>query len=241
MTSSVAVRQAGARPARPGRARRRWPFLVAVLLVLSLVAGTYVVIWHSPVLAVKTVAVSGVRGALAAKAKDVGQRQVGIPLISVDVTALQAELLADPTVAEASVQRRWPNTLAISMTPRIAVAVTNANGAWWQLDDSGLPFTSTPNRPPALPAVELATPGPQDAATTSAIAVITALPAQVRRRIAKVTAPTAYNVTLQLTDGRTVIWGDATRTELKARILPAVLTRPGRIFDLSEPQMVTVR
>jgi cell division protein FtsQ len=38
-----------------------------------------------------------------------------------------------------------------------------------------------------------------------------------------------------------VIWGTNDRTEEKAQKLAALLTRPGRTFDVSSPDLPTVR
>jgi cell division protein FtsQ len=56
-----------------------------------------------------------------------------------------------------------------------------------------------------------------------------------------VRAPTPEQVTLLLTDKRTVFWGGAEDSAQKAVVLAALLGRPGSYFDVSTPAVVSVR
>jgi cell division septal protein FtsQ len=71
--------------------------------------------------------------------------------------------------------------------------------------------------------LSLTNPGPTDLATTAALDVVESIPAAVRADVASVTAPTPASVTLTLTSGLTVIWGDAANSARKAQELAAVL------------------
>jgi len=46
---------------------------------------------------------------------------------------------------------------------------------------------------------------------------------------------------LTLIDGRTVVWGTTDRTEEKALKLGALLTQPGKTYDVSSPDLPTVK
>lgn len=220
---------------------RRWPWVLALALTLSLLGGAAYVVWKTPMFAVKQVEISGAKGALATTVQKATAGEIGVPLVSVDVDAVTAKIAAVPQVATVKVVKKWPNSLIVTVQARLAVAVTNANGAWWLLDAKGVAYQPSKIKPATLPDIELATPGPDDPATRAALQVIQALPPTVKMLIAHVTATTRYDVTLKLTDGRTVIWGDGSNTAQKAKVLPAVLARPGKTFDLSDPTMVTVK
>jgi cell division protein FtsQ len=56
-----------------------------------------------------------------------------------------------------------------------------------------------------------------------------------------VSAASAETVTLTLADGRTVVWGGPERTGDKARILTALLRENAMTFDVSSPDVVTVK
>ncbi|CNV87905.1 cell division protein FtsQ [Mycobacterium tuberculosis] len=49
------------------------------------------------------------------------------------------------------------------------------------------------------------------------------------------------SITLTLADGRVVIWGTTDRCEEKAEKLAALLTQPGRTYDVSSPDLPTVK
>jgi cell division protein FtsQ len=56
-----------------------------------------------------------------------------------------------------------------------------------------------------------------------------------------VSAPSVAAVALTLVDGREVIWGTTERTEEKAQKLAALLTQPGHTYDVSSPDLPTVK
>jgi cell division protein FtsQ len=54
-----------------------------------------------------------------------------------------------------------------------------------------------------------------------------------------VEAPARIRLALQ--KDRQVIWGDSTENDLKARVATALLARDGSTFDVSAPDVVTIR
>ncbi len=60
-------------------------------------------------------------------------------------------------------------------------------------------------------------------------------------KLTSVTATSPLSITLLLTDGRTVRWGSPERSADKARVLPALLSRPGMSYDVSDPDVVVAR
>jgi cell division protein FtsQ len=87
---------------------------------------------------------------------------------------------------------------------------------------------------------------PGDPATVAAVTVLAALPDPVRAQVqfarATVAAPGAPGqVTLGLTEDREVRWGAPDRTAEKGAVLVALLTQTGRVYDVSSPDLPTVR
>lgn len=217
---------------------------VAVVAVLAAAVGA-VVVWASPVLGLKSIQVQGPAAAeLGGPVREAVELPTGMPLARIDLAAVRQRVLTVGAVKSATVRRQWPNTVLISVTERVAVATTEANGRWWLVDATGLPFKQVDARPTDLMPLELATPGPHDRATTAAIAVLRSLTPALRGEVHSIVAPSAYDVTLSLADGRTVIWGSAGSSALaatKIRVLEAMLHEPGSEFDISDPTLVTVR
>ncbi len=225
--------------------RRRLVGWISLVLVLLLGGAAAYVVWWSPVLGVDTVEVASTSGTLTPQMDAETRTAVGVdagtPLIRVDLedVALRIEQLQD--IADAAVTRHWPGTLRVLVTPRTEVAAVQANSSWYLIDPAGHLFQTVPGKPAGLLELRLATPGPNDPATMAGVAVVQALTPAIVPLIATVSAHSAQNVTLELTDGRTVRWGSAAESARKAQILPAVLTREGSQFDISVPDLVTVR
>ena len=64
---------------------------------------------------------------------------------------------------------------------------------------------------------------------------------EVVAQVSRIAAPSVASITLTLNDGRTVVWGTTDRTDEKAEKLAALLTQPGRVYDVSSPDLPTVK
>lgn len=240
-TSRPTGRPAGAAEQRRGGAGR---VIAATLLVAALALG--VIVWATPVLGLTTITVVGadskpVDAAFAATVRSAAAVPVGTPLARIDVAAVRSRVVHAAPVASATVLRQWPHGLTITATERVAVATTEANGTWWLVDRTGKPFTAVASQPAGLMPLRLAAPGAGDRATMAALGVLGSLSAAIRAQVVVVSAPTAYDVTLVLKDGRSVVWGAAIDAAAKNLVVPAMLKRPGDTIDVSDPTLVTVR
>lgn len=228
--------------AEPPLPPRRWPVALAFGLVLALLLGAAGVVWYSPLLGLRTVVVNG-SGAddLAPQVRSAVGLPQGTPLIRIDLAEVRDRVAAVGPVASASVQRQWPHTLVVTVTERLPLAVTQANGHWWLLDATGKPYQQVNSPPAGLMPIQLATPGEGDRATEAALGVLGSLPAPIRGQVRHIVAPNAYNISLALTRGRTVVWGANSDNATKSLVLPALLKRPGKTYDVTDPTMATVR
>lgn len=234
-----------ARTLRTRPPRRTWPYWLALFVVLAMVgAGAYVV-YRTPALGVQQLEVAAVSGDLdgdvADEAKAAADINLGTPLVGIDLEAARRRVLAVPQVASAQIARHWPNTVVITITQRIPIAVTKANGVLWLLDRDGNPYLKVAAAavPDKLLTVQLATPGPQDPATLAALAVIGDLKPPIESLVSYVSAASAYDVRLILKDKRVVLWGSPDDAAKKMQVLPAALGQPGRTFDVSDPDIIT--
>jgi cell division protein FtsQ len=220
-----------------------------VALVPLLLATVAWVLWESPLLSVRTVQVDGVRTLTAAEVRQAAGLRTGTPLLRVDVDAAAARVRALPQVAAAQVDRGWPDRVVVTLTERTPVAVVDERGEHWLADAGGVLFETVTGDPPAgVVPVAVPHPGPGDAATRAALAAVVALPAGVRGQVSGVRATTGQDVTLQLRDGTTVVWGDGGSARAKAAALEGLLDhiadrslgKAGTI-DVSTPDAVVLR
>ena len=134
------------------RARKNIRRLVGWLVGMGLVAG---VIWlfRSPLLSVDRVDVSGVVASNAATDLAESGVVVGVPLISVDVSEVEARLEQDPWVVQASVARRWPHAVEVEVTERIPVAWVRGRSGTGRLAIDGV-VVSGGEPPEGAPLIE---------------------------------------------------------------------------------------
>lgn len=227
-------------PARPARSsRRRLVLGIVAAFVVAIGAAVYVV-GFTGVLGVRHVTVTGVRALSADEVRAAAGVPDGQPLARVDTVAVADHVRALPGVERVAVARSWPRTLRITITERHGVAVVKRAGAYWLVDPDGVVFQRVAARP-KLPLFDLTDVGRDSPTATAALAAVTALPSRLLTGVATVRAATPEQVTLTLTDGRTVFWGGGEDSAAKASVLGALLSRPGRHYDVSTPSVVTVR
>jgi cell division protein FtsQ len=222
--------------------RRRWPLFVGLAVILAVFVGLGYVVFISPLLGVKSVSVTGASDELTTQVKAAVDIADGTPLARVDLDAVAAKVEAVPEVFEVEVARGWPDTVTIAVTPRVPVAVTSANGQYWLLDRTGDPYLAVAAPPAGMTMVQLVAPGTGDPSTLAAVTVVQALAPDFRPQVTELSARTAFDVELTLTDGKKVLWGEATQSAEKMQILPALLAaQDGTSYDITDPTLVSVR
>jgi cell division protein FtsQ len=228
------------------RAHRR---AVRAGLAVLAVATVAWVLFAGPLLAVRTVQVDGAGSLTAARVRQAAGVAEGTPLLRVDVDAVRGRVALLPQVASVQVSRGWPATLVITLAERVPVAVVQAGDARWLVDRDGVPFERLSGGPPrGVVPLDVAHPGPADPATRAALAALVALPAPVREGVARAAATTDQDVRLSLSDGTTVLWGDAADSPRKASVLAALLGQmkagtlhAAQTVDVSAPGAVVLR
>jgi cell division protein FtsQ len=224
---------------RAHRVRTARPWLIAAAVVALAGIGSWIV-YGTSVFGVSYVRVIG--------SGQVGDDDVlraagildGTPLASIDLGGIDSRVEKIVGVAHATATRDWPSTIVITVTPRIAVAAVPQSNAFVLVDKGGVVFRTAPSAQ-GLPVVVLATPGPTDPSTRSALSVLHSLPAGIRDQLIRITASSPASVTLELSGGRTVIWGDDSDNAAKGRVATSLLARPGTVIDVSAPTVVTVK
>ncbi len=242
------TRSAPARPVRRApevyRRRRLAAAVVAVLLLGALGLIVRVVLYDSHLFDVQGVRVEGV--SLLPESDVVGAAAVpmGAPLASIDAADVAARVAKLPAVATAAVTRSWPHTVTVTVVERVPVASATTPAGVELVDAGGVVYPGTP--PPGLPRLVFGAVGPDDPSTHSALAALATLPPPIRSQVLTVDATVAGSgvpgqVTFGLTDNRQVVWGTDDRAAEKAAVLVPLLTQPGRVFDVTSPDLPTIR
>jgi cell division protein FtsQ len=211
----------------------------AVLSALAAV-GLGLVLYFTPLMAAREIVVDGIDAVPRDEVVHAAGVRQGTPLLQIDTDVVANRIAAIRRVATVRVQRQYPSVLRVSIVERIPVAVKDFPDGSHLYDHDGVDFATAPP-PPGLPYLDVDTPGPDDPPTKAALQVLTALGPEVAGQVGRVAAPSVASITLTLTDGRTVIWGTTDRTEEKAEKLAALLTQPGHTYDVSSPDLPTVK
>ncbi|HXH78058.1 cell division protein FtsQ/DivIB [Nocardioides sp.] len=223
--------------ARRQWARRwmRWKSAVAVVSLVALVGAALWLVFYSATLSVTQVDVVGNKLLSDDRVTRVAAVPEGEQLATVDLeeAARRVETLSE--VVDADVTRAWPDTVLITLTERVAVAVVELGGTIRGLDAEGILFRNYAAMPPGLPRVQPQTSTGTDALKEAA-GVVSALPRDLGARVDHVEVQTIDQITLVLRDGREVRWGSAEESELKARVLVRLLeAQQAPIYDVSVP------
>jgi cell division protein FtsQ len=222
--------------------------LQAGALVMAMAAVAWLLL-AGPVLAVRAVQVDGLVTLPADQVQEAAGIGPGTPLLRVDVEAAQARVARLPQVAEAAVTRNWPDSVVITVVERVPVAVVGEPGQRSLVDADGVLFDMvTGATPEGVVPLDVVSPGPDDPATRAGIAAVASLPAAVRAQVSGAAASGPDDISLTLTDGTLVRWGDATRSEAKSKALVGLLEQiaagalePAGTIDVSTPAAVVLR
>ncbi|MCZ4098864.1 FtsQ-type POTRA domain-containing protein [Streptomyces sp. So13.3] len=230
-------------PARRKRARRAVLILLVLVTVLA-AAGTWLV-YGSSWLRAQHVTVSGTKVLTADEVRAAAAVPLGGPLASVDTGAVEHRLLAAlPRIAEVTVERDWPHGIGLKVTERTPSAVLKSGEKFIEVDAEGVRFATVVTAPAGAPLVELTpdqSPSLLHFGTKSllraAVEVSASLPDSVRKDARVIRMRSYDSVTVELSGGRTVVWGSSEEGEQKASVLIALMkaAKNANRFDVSAP------
>ncbi len=229
--------------ARATQVRRRfWHRALWGLLAVAAAAALVWTIWWSPVLAVRTVEVSGVTGPEASKVLALVQVPAGTPLARVDSAAVTARVRSQVTLGEVSVERSWPSTLVVHVVPRTpAIIIRNPQGQLEVVDRTGVSYATVSRAPAGVPLASASSSAAMTpAAVGAAISVVEVLPEDLSATVSALTVSTADLVTFRL-GKTTVVWGGAGDAARKLAVLEALLRTSPSFVDVSAPDFPVTR
>jgi cell division protein FtsQ len=212
-----------------------WGIVIAVLSV-----GLGLLLYFTPIMSVRNLVVDGLQAVPRDEVVAAVAVPTGTPLLQVDTDKVANRVATIRRVASVRVQREYPSSLRVTVVERVPVAVKDLPDGTHLFDRDGVDFATAPP-PPGVAYLDVDNPGPRDPPTKAALQVLTALRPEVAGQVGRVAAPSIASITLTLSDGRVVIWGTTDRTDEKAEKLAALLTRPGHTYDVSSPDLPTVK
>ncbi|MFZ3497021.1 cell division protein FtsQ/DivIB [Streptomyces sp. 5.8] len=240
----------GPRGPRPGGrlpgGLRRGPLVVAGLaLALLLAAGCTWVLYGSSWLRVEKVTAAGTEVLTREQVLAAAAVPVGAPLVSVDTDEIEARIRGRlPRIDSVDVVRAWPHGIGLKVTERKPVLLIKKNAQFVEVDSSGVRFDTVGQAPKGVPLLELsARQSPsgrrfdEERLLHEAVGIAGVLPEAIRKETVQVKVRSYDSVVLELTGGRTVVWGSGEQGAAKGRALTALLKASPKAdrFDVSVP------
>ncbi|WP_459545275.1 cell division protein FtsQ/DivIB [Nocardia sp. X0981] len=214
---------------------RLWA-LPACALVITFAA----LAWFTPLLSVREVRIEGAGAIPEERIEELLRLPERGSILRIDTAAMAERVASLPKVRSVRVQRVLPSTVRVRIEQRIPVLYYDTPEGAHLLDADGIEYAIEAT-PIGVPQLLTARPGSADPLTRSAVAVVNVLPPELEAQVETVTADTVSDISLTLRDGRTVLWGSSEDGERKSAVVLPLLTRPGTVFDVSSPSLVTVR
>ncbi|MCO4698430.1 FtsQ-type POTRA domain-containing protein [Streptomyces sp. RO-S4] len=212
-------------------------------------SGTFWLLYGSDLVRVERVSVSGTDVLTPDQVREAADVPLGEQLVSVDTGAIEkraAEKL--PRIDTIDVIRSWPDEIELNVTERTPVLLVHQGGKFVEVDDDGVRFATVDKAPKGVPALDLDISRTGSAAAShrrfgedrlvrEAVRVAGAVPESLIPDTRSVKVRSYDDISLELTDGRTVDWGSSEKGKRKGRALTALMkAEPGaRHFDVSVP------
>ncbi len=235
---------------RPSAARRpRRPSRRAVVAGLAavglLVAGGTYLLYGSPWLRVGRITVSGTRVLTPEQVRAASGVPTGEALASVDPAQVESAVgLALPRIDSVVAERSWPDTLVLKVTERTPRALLKKGGKFIEVDANGVRYATDPTAPAGVPLVELTASASAakgyfstEVLLHAAVQVAADLPESVHKQTKSIRVVSFDAISLELTGGRSVLWGGPQDGAHKGVALTALLKAAtgATHYDVSAP------
>ncbi|AXT84737.1 hypothetical protein C6I20_05700 [Aeromicrobium sp. A1-2] len=226
--------------------QRRWKQAAIAVLGLIVVGTLVWIVMFSSVLSVHRVAVDGETSLAEADIRRKADVQIGQPLARIDVATIEARVASMERVRTVTVSRSWLHTVKITVVERKPVAWIAVGGAIRGLDRDGIDFRTYDKAPKGLieaTVTETDTRGRQQTleAVASVVEVIDSEEPALRKVMQGISAASKDSIELDLTKGRTVVWGSRADPGHKLSVLRALLRIDAVRYDVSAPDQPTTR
>jgi cell division protein FtsQ len=233
--------------ARAAELRRRQIRRVVggVLAIVVAVALLWVVMFSS-VLAVRRVAVDGETTLSESQVRQAADVRVGQPLARIDVAAIEARVASMDRIQSVTVSRSWLHTVRITLVERTPVAWITVGDTIRGIDRYGIDFRTYDKAPKGLLETDVTVTDPRRrqqtlAAVAAVVQLIEDKDPALRKKVQEVSAATKDSIELNLTNGRTVVWGSRADAAHKLTVLRALLRIDAKRYDVSAPDQPTTR
>ncbi|MEA3078322.1 MAG: cell division protein FtsQ [Actinomycetota bacterium] len=209
--------------------RRRLRLLMAGVGALAVGAVVYAVL-RSPLLDVDTIRVRGAANTTPAEVATAGGLDRHPQLVDLDSAKVATRIESLPWVQRATVARRWPGTVEVTLLERTPLAAVPGDGGWAMVDATGRVLEVAAEAPAGMPTITtpVAAPPPGSRVSTSTrggLLVLQSLPGSLTTRILGIDVDDQGGLQLRLDGAPTVRFGPPTSVRPKLVAVATLLSR----------------
>lgn len=224
---------------------RKWRAAFFGLAMAGIVAAVAWALLGSKLLVVRSVVVTGTHLVPQSAVLAMADVRSGTPMVRVDTAQIETRVASIQQVQSVQVVKSWPDRVVIEVRERTAALAVAAPKGFDLIDPAGVVVRWSAARPERMPlyvpvAGSAVSALRGDPSVSLASAVLGELPAQLRGSVKSVSVPDGQ-VTVMLTDGVTVVWGDTGGAGLKTRVLAVLMGTHARYYDVSAPGMAMTK
>ncbi len=241
------LRQVNREAKRFGRNRRRVrAFRIAGVSAFAALIALVLASLFTPLLAIQKIEVSGLKRISTSDILTAVAPQVGVPLTMVSTDKIAAELSNFKLIESFSTVALPPHTLQLRIIERQPVCIVTIAGVNHLYDVAGVELGQA-KASDRYPVVSISGSPKNSKNFADAIQVLLSLPVTLVHRVAVVEARSQDNVLIQLKGlaGQQIIWGDSSKSALKAKVLASLIRHVRRsqiaTIDVSAPTAPVVR
>lgn len=200
---------------------------------------------YTPLFAVRNIQILGTDRIEASQVVASLSHLEGVPLPQIE-NSMVAEALSDfKTVASFTISRELPNTLIVHIIERKEIAAVRIASGYELIDAAGVVLGESATRPRGIPEILVQNLNAEDVVFNEVMQVLLSFPESLSKELVGITGTTKDNLTITLTTGQRVIWGDASQSQLKTAVLEVLREANGNsrdlIYDVSAPNSPVVK
>ncbi|MBX3311933.1 MAG: FtsQ-type POTRA domain-containing protein [Microbacteriaceae bacterium] len=200
---------------------------------------------YTPLFAVRNIQILGTERIDPAQVVASLSHLEGVPLPQVENEMISEQLSDFKTVASFTISRELPNTLIVHIVERKEIAAVRIASGYELIDAAGVVLGESETRPNGIPEILVQNLSAEDIVFKEVMQVLLSFPQSLSEELVGITGTTKDNLTITLTTGQRVIWGDASQSELKNAVLEVLREANGNsrdlIYDVSAPNSPVVK
>lgn len=219
------------------KSQHKW-WLITFVAVLGIAGGVTWAVQTSSTALVSNVEVQVAERSMIRNISNVAAIEVGDRITELNLDAAAARVTQLPQVRSAEVTRRWPDRIVIAVELRRPIGWLQEADQIRYIDDNGEKYDPAAAFPkPGLAQFEVS----EDRLLAASAIAYQHLPALQKLKLTKISAQTSSNIRFTLSNGVTIIWGSVDRSPRKAEVLRVLLQRKAKVYDVSAPDLPTIR